>query len=83
VNNGGQHNRDFFSRYNRLRIRLEESEKSTETARYEGREPGMMVHFTGAESVSGDSVFMGWFQTHWTTAVFGQAGKLNASAMLG
>lgn len=40
----------------------------------EGRAPGMMVHFTGVNSVSGDSVSMGWFQTHWPMAVLGTAG---------
>jgi len=47
----------------------------------EGRAPGIMVHFTGADSVSGDSVSMGWFQTHWTTAVLGTIGALNRGTL--
>lgn len=47
----------------------------------EGRAPGVMVHFTGADSVSGDSVSMGWFQTHWTMAVLGTIGALNRGTL--
>jgi hypothetical protein len=82
VKNGGfQHNRDFFCRYNRLEIRFAENDEHPVEAVPKGQSPWMMVHFTGADSVSGDSVNMGWFQDHWAMAVLGTAGALKLGTL--